>query len=104
MQEREDSHVADAAAVIIAADQGRQKPEAPLPKGWAGLVERDRRARRESFPNPAGDPISILLHPWRLYILIASLVLIPVLVVLSVIRETSALRAFHSRLLRRGEL
>lgn len=76
----------DLAAAIAGADEGRRTAPKPLPKGWAGLVERDRRARRESFPNPAGDPISTLLYPWRLYILIGSVVLIPILIIVSVLR------------------
>lgn len=82
--ESEHRHPSDLAASIAGADEGRRSPPPPLPKGWAGLVERDRRARRNSHPNAAGDPVSLLLYPWRLYVLVAAVVLIPILIVISV--------------------
>lgn len=57
----------------------RQKREdTPLPTGWAGVVERDRRARQSGHPNASGGFLGIL-YPWRVYILAASAVLIPLL-------------------------
>jgi hypothetical protein len=78
-------HPSELAASIADADRGRGTPPPPLPKGWAGLVERDRRARQHSHPNAAGGPIELLLYPWRLYILVAAAVLIPILIVISFI-------------------
>ena len=67
---------------IAASDQGRQKPLPLLPKGWAGLVERDRRSRAQSYPNPVGG-FGNILYPWRLYIAIGGAALVVVLLVLS---------------------
>lgn len=86
VDEQREPHPTDLAASIASADEGRRKPEPPLPKGWAGIVERDLRARRRSHPNAAGDPISLLLYPIRLYLLMTFAILLPVLVVVSLVR------------------
>jgi hypothetical protein len=75
----------DLAAAILRADEGRRTSPPPVPKGWAGLVERDRRARRDSHGNAAGG-FGLLLYPVRLYVLLASALLIPILIVISIVR------------------
>jgi hypothetical protein len=74
--------VASLAESIAAADQGRQQSPPPLPKGWAGLVERDSRTRANSHPNATGGYLNIL-YPWRLYIAIGGAVLLVVLLLIS---------------------
>ena len=77
--------VASLAESITAADKGRQTPGPPLPKGWAGIVERDRRSRARSAPNAVGGYLNIL-YPWRLYIAVAGAAVVLALVVLSALR------------------
>ena len=71
---------------IIAADEGRQTSVTPLPKGWASLVERDRRSRAQGHPNAAGGYLN-LLYPWRLYIAIGGSVFVLVLLVVSAVSK-----------------
>src|SRR5437868_9006 len=60
--------MASLAGSIVSADEGRHhSPDSETPRGWAGLVERDRRGRERSHPNPVGGYLNIL-YPWRLYI------------------------------------
>jgi hypothetical protein len=83
--EQEPPPVASLADSIASADEGRQKPPPPLPRGWAGLVERDKRSRANSHPNAAGGYLNIL-YPWRLYIAVAGTVLVIVLLLVSAVR------------------
>lgn len=85
MDHRDGPDATDLAASIVGADEGRRTSPPPAPRGWAGIVERDRRTRRESHGNAAGG-YSLLLYPIRLYILIAAAVLIPILIVVSILR------------------
>lgn len=75
---------ASLAESIAAADARPQKPEPPLPKGWAGLVERDRRARSHSHPKAAGGFLTIL-YPWRLYIAVGGAVLVLLVLVVNLL-------------------
>ena len=84
MTDQPERDVPDLAAAIAGADEGRRRPEPPPPSGWAGLVERDRRARRAGSPNAAGGFASIL-YPWRLYIAAAAVVLLPILIIISIL-------------------
>ena len=77
--------MASLAESIAAADEGRQTPPPPLPKGWAGLVERDRRSRAQGTPNAVGGYLNIL-YPWRLYIAVGGAALVLLLVVVSALR------------------
>ena len=83
--EEEPRPVASLADSIASADEGRKRPPPPLPKGWAGLVERDRRSRANSHPNATGGYLNIL-YPWRLYIAVGGGALILLLLLISVIR------------------
>jgi hypothetical protein len=82
--DEEQRPVASLAESITAADEVRQKPSPPLPKGWAGLVERDRQSRAHSHPNATGGYLNIL-YPWRLYIGVGGAALVIVLLVVSAI-------------------
>ena len=73
--------IASLAESIAAADEGRRKAPPPLPKGWAGLVERDRRSRASSHPNAAGGFLSIL-YPWRLCIAVGGMAVLAVLLLI----------------------
>lgn len=70
--------VGSLAESMAAADEGRHKAPPPLPKRWAGLVERDRRNRANSHPNATGGFLNIL-YPWRLYIAVGGVALLVVL-------------------------
>jgi hypothetical protein len=70
---------------IAGADDCRQTSEPPLPRGWAGLVEKDRRARADSHPNAAGGFLTIL-YPWRLYIAVGGAAIILVLLLIDLLR------------------
>jgi hypothetical protein len=80
----EEPPVASLAESIASADEGRQKPWPPLHKGWAGLVERDRRSRANSYPNATGGYLNIL-YPWRLYIAVGGAALVLVVLLISAI-------------------
>ena len=80
--ENEPQPAASLAESIASADEGRQLPPSPLPKGWAGLVERDRRSRAKSHPNATGGYLNILF-PWRLHIAVGGTVLVLVLLLLN---------------------
>lgn len=51
---------------------------------WARILEEDAKKQSESYPNPLGGFWN-LLYPYRLYIVVAAAVAIPILIVISLL-------------------
>jgi hypothetical protein len=82
--EKDPPPVSSVAEPIASVDDGRQPPS-PLPRGWAGIAERDRRDRASSHPNAVGGFANIL-YPWRLYIAVGGGIVLLILLLAQLLR------------------